>query len=73
MYPFKSPENSHHLEITFVFKASIAAGRVTVDGQAVKSEHVLRDGQLIVFWPRCFVLGESGRCKGKRSVGKNLW
>lgn len=30
------------------YEASIAAGRVTVDGQAVKSEHVLRDGQLIV-------------------------
>lgn len=30
------------------YEASIAAGRVTVDGQPVKSEHVLRDGQLIV-------------------------
>ena len=32
------------------YEASIAEGRVTVDGQAVKSEHVLRDGQLIAPW-----------------------
>ena len=32
----------------FESQASIEAGRVTVDGKAVKSGHVLRDGQRIV-------------------------
>ena len=32
----------------FCSQASIEAGRVTVDGKAVKSGHVLRDGQRIV-------------------------
>ncbi|CAJ1337431.1 unnamed protein product [Effrenium voratum] len=30
------------------YEASIAAGRVTVDGRRVQAEHVLRDGELIV-------------------------
>eukprot|EP00913_Durusdinium_trenchii_P003454 g3198.t1 len=50
----KGPEHVRVCACEFVafprdyYEASIAAGRVTVDGQAVKSEHVLRDGQLIV-------------------------
>ena len=62
----QSPPTScdrHHVKS----KASIAAGRVTVDGQAVKSEHVLRDGQLIVFGLPCFLFfwGNLADAEGK--------
>ena len=40
-------QGGHRYDDLRTWEASIAAGRVTVDGQPVKSEHVLRDGQLI--------------------------
>ena len=41
------PTRDDTADLFRAWEASIAAGRVTVDGQPVKSEHVLRDGQLI--------------------------
>ena len=70
------------------YAASIAAGRVTVDGRPVRSEHVLRDGELIAPWrtsgrwaARCTVrcAAERTRCwiaapyrQGDRCCGPSL-